>query len=35
MVQTDCGGQGGEAVGPEGPGDQAAGPQQDTGNIFF
>ena len=37
MLQTDCGGHGGEAEGAEGPVNQAAGPQQDTGknNFFF
>ena len=36
-LQTDCGGQGGESEGAEGPGHQAAGPQQVTGknNFFF
>jgi hypothetical protein len=35
MVQADCGGQGEEAAGAEGPGDQAAGPQPDLGKNFF
>jgi len=36
MLQTDCGGQGREAEGAEGLGDQAADPQQDTGkNIYI
>jgi hypothetical protein len=35
MLQTGCGGQGGEAEDAEDPGDQAAGLQQDAGKIFF
>jgi hypothetical protein len=35
MVQTDVRGQGGEAEGAEGPGDEAAGLQQDTSKYNF
>ena len=36
MLQADCGGEGGEAEGAEGPGHQAAGPQQETcKNIYI